>query len=240
MATPASNKPRPQRKDASNKLDSAAQKMGIKDGKTAMNMMGQGKAYDNYYNPSRVAKPLASPAVKPKIPKNRSTVEKIGGAIKGALDGAIDAGAPRKNSSGNTVINVNPLAPVMGAINGGIAGYRGKPSVAPQPKVAPDRSGDPRRSTGSGPSMNKAMPAPRNYGGITAQPMPYYPGKTPGKVENMPYTPPKDGSGPKIENMPFKPTTPKQITPPTRPKTPSPKPVPKMIPVPKKEPKDIP
>ena len=56
------------------------------------------------------------------------------------------------------------------------------------------------------------MPAPRNYGGIQAQPMPYYPDKNGGpKFENMPYTPPKDGSGPKFENMPF--IRPKKIGP---------------------------
>jgi hypothetical protein len=114
-----------------------------------------------------------------------------------------------------------------------------------------DRAKDAVRSVGSGPSMGKTMPAPKNYGGITAQPMPYYPGKTPGKVENMPYTPPKDGSGPKIENMPFKPTAPKDAVKPPPPgpfyppkkeaPTPKPtytgrpKPTPTPIPVPKKE-----
>jgi len=38
--------------------------------------------------------------------------------------------------------------------------------------------------------------------------MPYKPGKNPGKVEKMPYTPPKDGSGPGIKTMPFKPESP--------------------------------
>jgi hypothetical protein len=51
----------------------------------------------------------------------------------------------------------------------------------------------------------KTMPAPRNYGGIQAQPMPYYPGQGGGGIKTMPYTPPADGSGPKFENMPFKP-----------------------------------
>jgi hypothetical protein len=93
----------------------------------------------------------------------------------------------------------------------------------------------------------KTMPAPRDYGGITAQPMPAYPKDSPGKIttlpirptdpkpnivplnpknpsfenmpykpgkggggiKTMPYTPPKDGSGPKVENMPFKPGSPK-------------------------------
>ena len=78
-----------------------------------------------------------------------------------------------------------------------------------RPTTAPDRALDPRRSIGSGPEMNKTMPAPRNYGGIQAQPMPYYPNQGGGGIKTMPYTPPKDGSGPKIENMPFKPESPK-------------------------------
>jgi hypothetical protein len=49
----------------------------------------------------------------------------------------------------------------------------------------------------------KTMPAPRNYGGIQAQPMPYYPGQGGGGIKTMPYTPPADGSGPKFENMPY-------------------------------------
>jgi hypothetical protein len=55
----------------------------------------------------------------------------------------------------------------------------------------------------------KTMPAPKNYGGIQAQPMPYYPGEGGGGIKTMPYTPPADGSGPKFENMPFKPESPK-------------------------------
>jgi hypothetical protein len=66
----------------------------------------------------------------------------------------------------------------------------------------------------------KPKPA-RTIGGITGkaqsnvskvyqqmEQMPYKPGKNPGKVEKMPYTPPKDGSGPGIKTMPFKPESP--------------------------------
>jgi hypothetical protein len=77
--------------------------------------------------------------------------------------------------------------------------------------------------------MSKTMPAPRNYGGITAQPMPAFPGDSKGgiktlpirptdpkpkivplspkdpSIQNMPYIPPKDGSGPKAEKMPYTP-----------------------------------
>jgi hypothetical protein len=245
MATPASNKPRPQRKDAAKKLDAAAQKVGVKDGKTAANMMGLGKSYDKYYNPSRVAKPVSAPTPKPK-----STLQKIGGAVKGAVTGAakgIDDYASGTNSKGQTVISAPFLAPVtaaVGAIRGGYLGAQGK-YTAPKskdftskdypvsPKVAPDRSNNPTRVTGSGPSMNKAMPAPRNYGGITAQPMPYYPPKDGSgpKAERMPYTPPADGSGPKFEKMPFKPEAPK---------TGKVKPVPPMKPAPMPAPRKKP
>jgi len=150
----------------------------------------------------------------------------------------------------------------------------GRPLPAATPKAAPNRALDPGRSVGSGPSMgktlpapgapkpstpktnvdpgfSKTMPAPKNYGGIKAQPMPYYPGEDKGGIKNMPYTPPKDGSGPKIENMPFKPTAPKDAVKPPPPgpfyppkkeaPTPKPtytgrpKPTPTSIPVPKKE-----
>ena len=81
-----------------------------------------------------------------------------------------------------------------------------------KPTTAPDRALDPRRSIGSGPEMNKTMPAPRNYGGLgMAQPMPYYPNQGGGGIKTMPYTPPKDGSGPKFENMPY--IQPKKIGP---------------------------
>jgi hypothetical protein len=113
-----------------------------------------------------------------------------------------------------------------------------------------DRAKDAVRSVGSGPSMgktlpapgtpktntpkqnvdpgfSKTMPAPRNYGGMTAQPMPAFPGDSKGgiktlpirptdpkpkivplspkdpSIQNMPYIPPKDGSGPKAEKMPY-------------------------------------
>ena len=146
-------------------------------------------------------KPLASPAVRPSVPKadKRNIIQKVGGAVKGAVDGALD-GAGRKYG----VININPLAPVMGAINGGMAGYQGKPANPepkpkpvqmpasnqmgpinktivrqPQLKTAPDRSNDMRRSTGSGPSMGRTytpvpMPTPtfKSNGGKTAVPMP--------------------------------------------------------------------
>lgn len=77
-------------------------------------------------------------------------------------------------------------------------GFKGPGSLPPTPKDNVD--------PGFG---RKTMPAPRNYGGIQAQPMPYYPGQGGGGIKTMPYTPPKDGSGPKIENMPFKPESPK-------------------------------
>jgi hypothetical protein len=85
------------------------------------------------------------------------------------------------------------------------------------PMVAPDRALDSKRSIGSGPSMkqpmSKTMPAPRNYGGITAQPMPAFPGDSKGGIKTLPIKPtdpkpkyvpltPKD---PSIQNMPYKP-----------------------------------
>jgi hypothetical protein len=180
-----------------------------------------------------------------------------------------------------------------------------RPLAAATPKTAPDRALEPGRSVGSGPSMGKTlpapgtpktntpkqnvdpgfskkMPAPRNYGGITAQPMPafpgdskggiktlpirptdpkpkivplspkdpsiqnmpYKPGEGGGGIKTMPYTPPKDGSGPKIETMPFKPESPKLK--PAKPFKPAPqdklkpsKPVPQMKPVPRKKPETI-
>ena len=104
-----------------------------------------------------------------------------------------------------------------------------------QIKTAPNRALDPRRSIGSGPSMapkfgknldpgfkgpGSLPPTPKDnvdpgFGRKTMpatpgiQNMPYKPG-TGGGIKTMPYTPPKDGSGPKIENMPFiKPESPK-------------------------------
>jgi hypothetical protein len=86
-----------------------------------------------------------------------------------------------------------------------------------RPTTAPDRALDPRRSIGSGPSMkqpmSKTMPAPRNYGGITAQPMPAFPEDSKGGIKTLPIKPtdpkpkyvpltPKD---PSIQNMPYKP-----------------------------------
>jgi hypothetical protein len=93
-----------------------------------------------------------------------------------------------------------------------------------------DKARDATRSVGSGPEMNKTMPAPRNYGGITAQPMPYIPGPNSGKAENMPFKPGKTPG--KIENMPFKPEAkqaPKPVLPaPIRaPSTPGTPPTPK-------------
>ncbi len=82
-----------------------------------------------------------------------------------------------------------------------------EPKIMTGPTTAPDRALDPRRSIGSGPEMNKTMPAPRNYGGIQAQPMPFIPGPNSGKAENMPFIPGKTPG--KIENMPFKPESPK-------------------------------
>jgi hypothetical protein len=213
MATPASNKPRPQRKDASNKLDSAAQKMGIKDGKTAMNMMGQGKAYDNYYNPSRVAKPMAKPK------ESKSTLQKIGGAVKGAVTGAVkglDDYATGTNAKGQPVISAPIMAPVtaaVGAIRGGYLGAKGEYS-APKtknftssdypvaPKVAPDRANNPTRVTGSGPSMNKAMPASK----YTPVPMPTPTFKSNGGRTAVPMPAPK---GPKSKYTPVPMPTPK-------------------------------
>ena len=71
-------------------------------------------------------------------------------------------------------------------------GFKGPGSLPPTPKDNVD--------PGFG---RKTMPAPRNYGGIQAQPMPYYPGQGGGGIKTMPYTPPADGSGPKFENMPY-------------------------------------
>jgi len=155
-----------------------------------------------------MARNIASPPVRPKPkPKPKSTVQKIGGAIKGAVDGAINS-TRGTTLDGKPMININPVAPIVGAINGGIAGYNKPSNPAPMPlKPAPDRANDMRRSTGSGPEMKKTMPAPRNYGGIQAQPMPFIPGPNSGKAENMPFIPGKTPG--KIENMPFKPESPK-------------------------------
>ena len=66
------------------------------------------------------------------------------------------------------------------------------------------------------PTTGPAMKAPKDAvrpakdPGLARKTMPYTPGKNPGKVEKMPYTPPKDGSGPRAKTMPFKPESPKK------------------------------
>lgn len=87
---------------------------------------------------------------KPRIPakpKSKSTLEKIGGAVKGAVDGALQATRPKPN-----VINVNPVAPIIGAIKGGVEGYQGK-TVTP-----PNKANSPKRVVGSGPAMADSLP----------------------------------------------------------------------------------
>lgn len=105
-----------------------------------------------------------SPSVKPKA-DTRSNIEKIGNTVGGAIKG-IGAEVHGKTPSGANYINVNPFAPIVGAIRGGMLGYQGKsnlidppmqsvPAPRPIPKAAPDRANDPRRMTGSGSSMVK-------------------------------------------------------------------------------------
>ena len=85
-----------------------------------------------------------------------------------------------------------------------------RPLAAATPKTAPDRALEPGRSVGSGPSMSKTMPAPRNYGGITAQPMPAFPGDSKGGIKTLPIRPtdpkpkivPLSPKDPSIQNMP--------------------------------------
>lgn len=61
------------------------------------------------------------------------------------------------------------------------------------------------------PTTKPAMKAPSDAvrpstgPGLARKTMPYTPGPNSGKVEKMPYTPPKDGSGPGVAKMPFRP-----------------------------------
>jgi hypothetical protein len=73
---------------------------------------------------------------RPKPPK--SFIGKIGEAIGGAVQGVA-------NGAGQ----LNPLVPIVLGINGGIAGYQGRPV----PAVPANRANDPKRSVGSGSNM---------------------------------------------------------------------------------------
>jgi hypothetical protein len=130
----------------------------------------------------------------PPVITERQKQKQLEQKLKPAPDRALD---PRRSIGSGPSMGPRTTggAPVDGAPKfGGDPGFKGPGSLAPAPKDNVD--------PGFG---RKTMPAPRNYGGIQAQPMPYYPNQGGGGIKTMPYTPPKDGSGPKFENMPFKP-----------------------------------
>ncbi len=81
---------------------------------------------------------MKPPPPRLQTPDKRNTVQKIGGAISGAVQGVA-------NGAGQ----LNPLVPIVLGINGGIAGYQGRPV----PAVPANRANDPKRSVGSGSNM---------------------------------------------------------------------------------------